>query len=60
MAMYYDKCGCGQPYDFKGDGNFPMKDTFTTSCPSCGKQLTHKSSSLNVEWNFDPSFNKED
>lgn len=59
MTMYLSKCSCGQPYNVRGDGDYPMKDKFTTNCPSCKNQLTHKSSSMDVTWVFDPTFNKE-
>jgi predicted SprT family Zn-dependent metalloprotease len=58
LGKYQYKCSCGQPYNVKPEGDYPMKDEFTRVCPSCGKTLTYKACCMSTDWEFDKSFEK--
>jgi predicted SprT family Zn-dependent metalloprotease len=53
LGEYQYKCSCGQPYNVKPEGDYPMKDEFTRICPSCGKTLTYKASCMSTDWEFE-------
>ncbi|MGD6849607.1 hypothetical protein [Rossellomorea aquimaris] len=59
MSNYFYKCSCGQPYRLEHEGSIPIRDKFIAKCPSCGKELSTKASSIDVTFHFDPSFKKE-